>query len=99
MRTRIGDNAVVEDSVIMGSDVYDHNGMSDGDAIGIPVGIGEGSHIRKAIVDKNARIGKNVMIINKDNVQEGNMEANGYIISGGIVVIIRSAVIPDGTIL
>lgn len=24
MRTRIGDNAVVEDSVIMGSDVYDH---------------------------------------------------------------------------
>lgn len=40
-----------------------------------------------------------VQIINKDNVQEGNMEANGYIISGGIVVIIRSAVIPDGTIL
>lgn len=24
MRTRIGDNAVVEDSVIMGSDTYDH---------------------------------------------------------------------------
>ncbi|XP_057776927.1 inactive glucose-1-phosphate adenylyltransferase small subunit 2, chloroplastic isoform X2 [Salvia miltiorrhiza] len=99
MRTRIGDNAVVEDSVIMGSDTYDHNGISDGEAIGIPIGIGECSHIRKAIVDKHARIGKNVMIINKDNVQEGNMEANGYIISGGIVVVIRSAVIPDGSIL
>ncbi|KAH6778301.1 ADP-glucose pyrophosphorylase small subunit 2 [Perilla frutescens var. frutescens] len=95
MRTRIGNNAVVEDSVIMGSDIYDHNCVS----IGIPIGIGEGSHIRKAIVDKNARIGKNVMIINKDNVEEGNMEANGYIISGGIIVIIRSAVIPDGSIL
>ncbi|KAH6834888.1 ADP-glucose pyrophosphorylase small subunit 2 [Perilla frutescens var. hirtella] len=95
MRTRIGNNAVVEDSVIMGSDIYDHNCVS----IGIPIGIGEGSHVRKAIVDKNARIGKNVMIINKDNVQEGNMEANGYIISGGIIVIIRSAMIPDGSIL
>ncbi|XP_042058786.1 inactive glucose-1-phosphate adenylyltransferase small subunit 2, chloroplastic-like isoform X1 [Salvia splendens] len=99
IRTRIGDNAVVEDSVIMGSDTYDHNGMSDGEAIGIPIGIGDGSHIRKAIIDKHARIGKNVMIMNKDNVQEGNREANGYIISGGIIVVIRSAVIPDGTIL
>lgn len=40
-----------------------------------------------------------LQIINKDNVQEGEMEENGYIISGGIIVIIRSAVIPDGTIL
>ncbi|XP_042064732.1 inactive glucose-1-phosphate adenylyltransferase small subunit 2, chloroplastic-like isoform X2 [Salvia splendens] len=99
IRTRIGDNAVVEDSVIMGSDTYDHNGTSDGEATGIPIGIGDGSHIRKAIIDKHARIGKNVMIINKDNVQEGNREANGYIISGGIIVVIRSAMIPDGTIL
>lgn len=40
-----------------------------------------------------------MQIINRENVQEGNMEANGYIISGGIVVVIRGAVIPDGTIL
>ena len=40
-----------------------------------------------------------LQIMNKDNVQEGNREANGYIISGGIIVVIRSAVIPDGTIL
>lgn len=40
-----------------------------------------------------------MQIINKDNVQEGNNEANGFIISGGIVVILRSAVIPDGTIV
>lgn len=40
-----------------------------------------------------------MQIINKDNVQEGNMEANGYVISEGIIVIIRNAVIPDGSIL
>ncbi|PIN18909.1 GDP-mannose pyrophosphorylase/mannose-1-phosphate guanylyltransferase [Handroanthus impetiginosus] len=100
MRSRIGDNAVIEDSVIMGSDTYHHNNaMSEGEGNDIPIGIGEGSHVRKAIIDKNARIGKNVMIINKDNVQEGNNEANGYIISGGIIVVVRSAVIPHGTIL
>ncbi|KAL3828423.1 hypothetical protein ACJIZ3_017225 [Penstemon smallii] len=99
MRTRIGDKAVIEDSVIMGSDTYHQTGISEGEHTSIPVGIGEGSIIRKAIIDKNARIGKNVMIINKDNVQDGNMEANGYIIAGGIIVIIRSAIIPDGSIL
>jgi len=40
-----------------------------------------------------------MQIINKDNVQERNREANGYIISGGIVVVLESAVIPDGSIL
>ena len=31
--------------------------------MGIPIGIGEGSHIKRAIIDKNARIGKNVMVL------------------------------------
>lgn len=35
-----------------------------GTAVTIPIGVGEGSHIRKAIVDKNSRIGKNVMLLN-----------------------------------
>ncbi|XAR64528.1 Glucose-1-phosphate adenylyltransferase [Bertholletia excelsa] len=103
LSTRIGDRAVIEDSIIMGSDicqmqVVQSNG-GEGKEMIIPIGVGEGSHIRKAIVDKNARIGKNVMIINRDNVQEANMEAFGYTIKAGIVVITRNAVIPDGTIL
>ncbi|XP_062150327.1 LOW QUALITY PROTEIN: inactive glucose-1-phosphate adenylyltransferase small subunit 2, chloroplastic [Alnus glutinosa] len=102
-RTRVGDGAVIEDSVIMGSDIYQMEGSQrsgmDRKAVDIPIGIGEDTQIRKAIVDKGARIGKNVLIINKDNVQEGNNEANGYVISGGIVVVLPSAVIPDGSIL
>uniref|UniRef100_A0A2N9I3J6 Nucleotidyl transferase domain-containing protein n=1 Tax=Fagus sylvatica TaxID=28930 RepID=A0A2N9I3J6_FAGSY len=101
LRTKIRDGAVIEDSVIMGSDVYQmdiQNGV-DRKGIDIPIGIGEDTQIRKAIVDKNARIGKNVLIINKDNVQEGNNEANGFIISGGIVVVLRNAVIPNGSIV
>ncbi|XP_057500317.1 inactive glucose-1-phosphate adenylyltransferase small subunit 2, chloroplastic isoform X1 [Actinidia eriantha] len=103
LRTRVGDGAVIEDSVLMGSDIYQMqdvqtNGI-EGKGIGIPIGIGECSHIKKAIVDKNARIGKNVMIINKDKVQEANMEAYGYTIKEGIIIILRKAVIPDGSIL
>ena len=36
----------------------------EGTTTSIPIGVGEGSHIQKAIVDKNARIGKNVMVLN-----------------------------------
>ncbi|XP_021906995.1 inactive glucose-1-phosphate adenylyltransferase small subunit 2, chloroplastic isoform X2 [Carica papaya] len=95
MRTRIRDGVTIEDSVIMGFDIY----QKEDDQKSIPIGIGEDTLIRKAIVDKNVRIGKNVKIINKDNVQEGDREASGYIIREGVVVVIRSAVIPDGTIL
>lgn len=36
-------------------------------------------------------------IINRDGVQEGDREGNGYIISGGIVVILHGAEIADGS--
>ncbi|KAL4310311.1 hypothetical protein GQ457_01G014340 [Hibiscus cannabinus] len=101
MRTTIGDGTIIEDSVIMGSDVYQ---IEDGRnnniySKSVPIGIGKNTEIRKAIVDKNARIGNNVKIINKDNVEEGDREANGYIISGKIMVVLRSAEIPDDSIL
>ncbi|CAK7325017.1 unnamed protein product [Dovyalis caffra] len=103
MRTTIGERAIIEDSVIMGSDIYQKDCIrksgKDQKGMEIPIGIGDDTHIKKAIIDKNARIGRNVMIINKDNVLECNREANGYMISGGMVVVLESAVIPDGSIL
>lgn len=65
----------------------------------VPMGIGEGTILRNTIVDKNARIGKNCSITNKDNVEERICEEEGYIIRSGIVVILKGAVIPDGTII
>ncbi|KAF8653491.1 hypothetical protein HU200_062240 [Digitaria exilis] len=66
---------------------------------GIPIGIGKNAHIRKAIIDKNARIGENVKIINFDNVQEAVRETEGYFIKSGIVTVIKDAVIPSGTVI
>nr|GMD29937.1 glucose-1-phosphate adenylyltransferase [Ipomoea batatas]GMD33336.1 glucose-1-phosphate adenylyltransferase [Ipomoea batatas] len=60
----------------------------------VPIGIGRNSHIKRAIIDKNARI-----IINNDNVQEAARETEGYFIKSGIVTIIKDALIPSGTII
>ncbi|KMT15596.1 hypothetical protein BVRB_3g059420 [Beta vulgaris subsp. vulgaris] len=99
--TRIEDTAVIEDSVLMGSDIYQEDLLQSKEKKKsmIPIGIGQGSFIRKAIIDKNARIGKRVMIINKDNVQEGSRKDQEYMIRDGIVIVTRSASVPDDTIL
>jgi glucose-1-phosphate adenylyltransferase len=60
-----------------------------------PVGIGEGCEISNAIIDKNARIGRNVKIFNgKDALHE---DGDNWAIRDGIVVVPKNGVIPDGT--
>ncbi|HKQ62246.1 MAG TPA: glucose-1-phosphate adenylyltransferase [Candidatus Polarisedimenticolaceae bacterium] len=60
-----------------------------------PIGIGEGSLIQDAIIDLNARIGRNVRIVNRGN--ETDAEGPGWVIRDGIVVVPKDAVVPDGT--
>ena len=83
----------------MGADYYEETHECQDLPGCTPIGIGAGTVIRRAIVDKNARIGMDVQIINKDNVDSINCEADGYIIKDGIVVICKDAVIPNGTII
>ncbi|MGL4378810.1 MAG: glucose-1-phosphate adenylyltransferase [Microcoleaceae cyanobacterium] len=101
VRTRIESNALIEDSLIMGSDYYEpfterQLTIEKGH---VPLGIGAESTIRRAIVDKNARIGRHVQIINKDHVQEADREDLGFYIRSGIVVVLKNAVIADGTVI
>jgi glucose-1-phosphate adenylyltransferase len=60
-----------------------------------PLGIGEGTLVQGAIVDKNVRIGRNCRIVNKGGIMEG--EGPGWVIREGIVVIPKNAVVPDDT--
>jgi glucose-1-phosphate adenylyltransferase len=48
-------------------------------------------------VDKNARIGNDVHILNADKVQEADRTQQGYMIRSGIVCVIKDATIKDGT--
>jgi glucose-1-phosphate adenylyltransferase len=101
IRSRIETDCVIHNALLMGADYYESpleraRVLECGK---VPLGIGPNSTIQKAIVDKNARIGRNVRIVNQDNVQEGNREELGFVIRSGIVVVIKNATIPDGTII
>jgi glucose-1-phosphate adenylyltransferase len=101
VRSRIESGCVIEESLLMGADFYQPfvERQCNLDKGNIPVGIGTDTIIRRAIVDKNARIGHDVKIINKDNVQEAERENQGFYIRSGIIVVMKNAVIPDGTII
>lgn len=69
----------------------------------VPLGIGAGSSIVKAIIDKNARIGRGVKLLNVHALREAGEGRGGLppgvVIRGGVVVVKRDAVIPDGTVV
>jgi glucose-1-phosphate adenylyltransferase len=102
IRSRVESGCVIEDTMIMGCDFYEsqvERQILSEKSDRIPLGIGRDTIIRRAIIDKNARIGCNVHIINKDNVQEAERENLGFFIRSGIVVVLKGAVIQDDTII
>jgi glucose-1-phosphate adenylyltransferase len=101
IRSRVEAGCIIEDSLIMGADFYEPfaERQSDCETRKVPIGIGTNSTIRRAIIDKNARIGCDVQIINKGRVEEAEREKQGFFIRNGIVVVIKNAVIPDGTVI
>lgn len=97
LRSRIESGVRIESSVLMGADFYqsDEERMEDQKNGLIPVGIGENTRIRNAIIDKNARIGDNVSI--GEETYSEDREAEHHVIRDGIVVIPKGTEIPDGT--
>jgi glucose-1-phosphate adenylyltransferase len=61
------------------------------------VGVGDGSVIERAILDRDCRIGHNVRISNVRNLEQA--DAENYCVRDGIVVIPQRAVVPDGTVI
>jgi glucose-1-phosphate adenylyltransferase len=92
---------VIDNALLMGCDFYESpqqrlQALESGKT---PLGVGANSTIRRAIVDKNARIGRNVQIINRDHIVEGNRENLGFVIQNGIIVVIKNATIPDEMVI
>ena len=65
----------------------------------VPLCIGANSEIENAIIDKNAHIGCNVKILNKDRVEEADRESEGFYIRNGIVIVLKDATIADNTVI
>lgn len=91
LRSIVGKGCRITRTVMMGADYFEP--ISSPEAI--RVGIGDGTCIDKAIVDKNARIGRNVTICNSRKLR--NYDGENYFIRDGIVIIPKSARIADGT--
>jgi glucose-1-phosphate adenylyltransferase len=99
IRSYVGSNTTVKNTVMMGADHFRWHDMEErGFLEGPPEpGIGEGSTVDGAIIDKNVSIGKNCVIENREGVEE--KETDRYHIRDGIVVIPKNTVIPDNTVI
>ena len=99
LRSRIDKGAVIEDSIIMGSDFFESLSeiQSNLNTKRPHVGIGANTLIRRAILDKNVRIGNNVKLINEEGIENYNAPDGSIYIREGIIIVPKNATIPDGT--
>jgi glucose-1-phosphate adenylyltransferase len=101
IRSRIEPGAVLEETYLMGADYYQTLEELRADVeTGLPrIGVGENTLIRRAIVDKNARIGSGCRLTNERGLREHDDEAAGYFIRDGIIIVPKNAVVRDGTVV
>lgn len=99
VRSKLGENCVIDRTVMMGADFFESKEDIDRNAARrIPdIGIGPNSEIQNAIIDKNARIGSGVKLINARGVDYENTD--NYVITDGIIVIPKQAIILDGAVI
>nr|BAF47748.1 ADP-glucose pyrophosphorylase beta subunit IbAGPb2 [Ipomoea batatas] len=101
IRSRLDYGVELEDTMVMGADYYQtESEIASLLATGkVPIGIGTNTKIRNCIIDKNARIGKDVVIANKDGVDEADRADEGFYIRSGITIVLKNATIRDGTVI
>lgn len=101
LRSRIGTGVQIDASIIMGADYYQSiEEMRKDINAGVPrVGIGEQAIIKSAIIDKNARIGSGVRLVNESGVQNFDADDSSYYIREGLIIVPKNAVIKSGTIV
>ena len=99
IRSRIGENCQIRRSILMGADYFETPAQrKDNLKRKRPgIGIGEGTVIEDAIVDKNVRIGKNVVI--RASGKSGDVDGVNFFVRDGIVIIPKGATVPDGSVI
>jgi len=101
LRSRIAEGTSIDAAYMMGADYYQtlEDMAGDGAANRPRVGIGEQTIIRRAIIDKNARIGKNVRLLNEAGVENADGPNGMYYIRDRIIIVPKNGLIPDGTVV
>jgi glucose-1-phosphate adenylyltransferase len=99
-RSYIGEGCVLNDVIVMGSDYYENEErLARNREAGRPnLGLGRDCRIRGAIVDKNARIGDD-SVLSPEGKPDGSYVDGAVVIRDGVLVVIKGAVIPSGTVV
>ena len=98
IRSKIQPGVRLKNVVMMGADSYQSlSEIDENHMAGSPIiGIGKNTVIENAIIDKNARIGDNVQLINKNN--ETDHVTQNFEVREGIIVVNKNAIIHSGTV-
>jgi glucose-1-phosphate adenylyltransferase len=91
IRSIVRSGARIRRSVLLGADYYQQDGTPPHS---VEIGIGANAQIERAIIDKNARIGDGVRLVNTHNVDE--LDGDGFYIRNGIIIVPKGGVIPAG---
>ena len=99
IRSIISGGSRIYQSILMGADYYESDASRvESEKSGVPkVGIGRNCLIQNAIIDKNARIGDNSVLVNRDGID--NYDGENYYIRDGIVIVPKDATIPPETVV
>jgi glucose-1-phosphate adenylyltransferase len=99
LRSRVERGAHVDGVIAFGAEFFPSPEEQERDrARGLPeIGIGEGAVIRRAILDRNVRIGARARIVNEAGAQQA--DGPNYYIREGIVIIPKNAVVPEGSVI
>lgn len=92
LRSQVARGVCIKDSILMGADYYDPPSIESDN---IPLGLGEGCQISGAILDKNVRLGSNVII--QPFPRGTEIEHEQWVVRDGIVVVPKNTVLPAGT--
>jgi len=95
VRSYIDTGTTIRNSVVMGADFYEANPSVKDKSVRPAIGIGKNCVIDHAIIDKNARIGDNVVITPEGKSE--NVDGDNYYVRDGIVIVPKNGVITSGT--
>ncbi len=97
IRSKISAGTKLNSVVMMGADYYEtEESIRENRENGIPpIGIGSNTEIKNAIIDKNARIGKNCFL--SPEGKPDKWESGSLYVRDGVLIVTKNGIVPDGT--
>ncbi|MEM8929800.1 MAG: sugar phosphate nucleotidyltransferase [Acidobacteriota bacterium] len=93
IRSLVREDAVIEDSILMGTNPDQVTLPTDE----VRIGIGRGCHLRRTIIDRGARLGDGCRLLNEAGVEHA--DGDFYHIRGGVIVVPARTIVPPGSVV